>query len=133
MSGRDGTLDTNTALRIFLQDIPFQHDKALELVKDHERRFLVPDVAIVEFVFALRRHYGFTREQVVDTATELMKIPNLDINRSIISVALSHYVNHPKLSFEDCYLAEMANQNNAEPLYTFDRKLAAQHQSVELL
>jgi predicted nucleic acid-binding protein len=46
---------------------------------------------------------------------------------------LSHYVNHPKLSFEDCYLAETANQNNAEPLYTLDRKLAAQHQSVELL
>jgi predicted nucleic acid-binding protein len=133
MSALHGTLDTDTALRIFLQDVPYQHDKVLELVKNHRQRFLVPDVVIMGVVFALRRHYHFTRAQVVDTVTELMKIPNLDINRSVISAALLHYINHPKLSFEDCYLAEMANQNNAEPLYTFDRKLAAQYQSVELL
>ena len=40
---------------------------------------------------------------------------------------------HPKLSFEDCYLATSAELSDAKPLWTFDRKLANQALAAKLV
>jgi predicted nucleic-acid-binding protein len=121
-------------MRFTIVDIPTQYEKAKKLIFQSENtKFLVSDTAIVEYIHALSAHYYKTREQIAEMVAYLLSLRELICNDAVIAASLKHYVDHPKLSFEDCYLAEMANQNNAEPLYTFDRKLAAQHQSVELL
>ena len=120
-----GSLDTNVAIRILLNDIPDQHQKSLKLIQESNKEYLVSDIAIMEIVFVLEKHYGFTREQIADTVTGLMNIWNLVINRGVISESIGFYLSHKSLSFEDCYMAETARFHNAEPLYTFDRKLAA--------
>ena len=92
---------------------------------------MVSDISIMEIVFVLETHYEFTRQQIADVITGLMSIWNLVINRSVISGLLDFYTDHKSLSFEDCYMAEMASFHNAKPLYTFDRKLAAQSDIAE--
>ena len=133
MSKYTGSLDTNVAMRILLNDIPRQHEKSLKLVEDSRKKFLVSDTVIIEIVYALNSYYGFNREQIADTVTSLAKVPNLVMNHNVILAAIDHFVSHQSLSFEDCYLAESANKNSAEPLFTFDKKLASQHQSAVLL
>ena len=43
------------------------------------------------------------------------------------------YRTRPKLSIADTYLASLASLSGNAPLYTFDRKLANQAESAELL
>ena len=128
-----GSLDTNVAIRLLLNDVPDQHQKSLRLIQESTYEYLVSDIAIMEIVFVLERHYGFTRQQVADTIAGLMSIWNLVINRRVISDSLDFYMDHNTLSFEECYLAGMARFHKAEPLYTFYRKLAAQSDAVEEL
>ena len=45
----------------------------------------------------------------------------------------SLYLDHPKLSFTDCYLAAHADHRQALPPYTFDKKFASQHPAARLV
>ena len=63
----------------------------------------------------------------------LMSLTQIDCNRVMFKRALPFFTDHRKLSFEDCCLATYAELSNAEPLWTFDRKLAGQAQSARLV
>ena len=45
---------------------------------------------------------------------------------------VDEYLAHPKLSVTDIYLTALAHSTGATPLYTFDKKLAAQLNGAEL-
>jgi predicted nucleic-acid-binding protein len=47
--------------------------------------------------------------------------------------ALLLYLSRPALSFEDCCLSTYATLNEAEPLWTFDKKLASQAANTRLI
>ena len=57
----------------------------------------------------------------------------LNYNRGLFDLVLPYYESHPSLSFNDCMLAFYAELNHAEPLFTFDAKLAKQHPSAKKL
>ena len=128
-----GSFDTNVLLRLLLNDIPKQHMAAKELLNNSDGRFAVSDVALVEVIFVLERHYQFTRRQIVEVISDFAAIPKINCNRSLLKKSLPLFVESPALSFEDCCLAAYAEIDNAEPLWTFDRKLANQASSVQLL
>jgi predicted nucleic-acid-binding protein len=131
MSG--GSLDTNVLLRLLLGDIPSQHNSVKRLFTEVSGQFSVADTAVIELVFALQRHYGFTRRQVAEAVTGLMQLSEINCNRTLFEKALSMFLEHPALSFEDTCLATYATLSNAEPLWTFDKKLANQTSSAELV
>ncbi|MDR1412760.1 MAG: PIN domain-containing protein [Actinomycetes bacterium] len=121
-----GSLDTNVLLRLTLKDIPGQFERAKRLVAAPGARFLVSDTAIIEYVFALERHYALSRAQIEEMLTGLMTIPALECNDTLLLEAAALYIGHPKLSFEDCYLATSAQAFDATPLWSFDKKLVKQ-------
>ena len=84
------------------------------------------DLAIVEVEYALRVHYGFSREQVADTLGTVLQHPAIHHHRALMDKAFPLYISHPKLSFTDCCLATHAEVDGAKPLWTFDQKLANQ-------
>ncbi|HEU0190394.1 MAG TPA: PIN domain-containing protein [Mycobacterium sp.] len=129
----DGSLDANVVLRLLLNDVPEQHAAAVRLVNGAATGFVVSNVAIIEVVFALCRHYQFSRDAVVRVLTGLMAQPNITCNRELLAPTLRLFVAHPKLSFEDCYLATYAELLNSQPLWTFDKKLAVQASSARLV
>lgn len=133
MTHNAGSLDTNVLLRLLLNDVPAQHKAALNLFNDTQGQLHVADTAIIEVVFVLSRAYKFTRPQVLEAIDGVMKLAKLSLNRMLFENALPVFMSHPSLSFEDCCLATYANLNNAEPLWTFDKKLASQTQVAKLV
>ena len=124
--------DTNVILRWTLEgDTPAA--KLAERLLLGDESVHVADVAIMEAVFVMEKGYGLSRAVVAGHVRSLMSISNINCNRTLFSTALDWYEQLPKLSIVDCCLAEYASLNNAEPLYTFDRKLANQLQPAALL
>ena len=133
MARTAGSLDANVVLRLLLSDVPAQHTATLKLFKGATGQFCVADTAIIEVIFVLGRAYEFTREQIVDAIEGLMMLRELNLNRTLFEKALPLYVSRTSLSFEDCCLAVYAELNDAEPLWTFDTKLARQAASAQLV
>lgn len=128
-----GSLDTNALLRLLLNDVPEQHEATKKLLREANGQLAIADIAVIELVFVLERHYGFSRQQVAEAVTGLMLLREINCNRILFEKALPTYVSHPALSFEDCCLSTYAMLNQAEPLWTFDKKLATQAGSAKLI
>jgi len=93
--------------------------------------FVVSDYVFVELIFALDRHYGISRAHIAEVVADIIDLPNIESHSELLQAALTHWTSHPKLSFEDCLMAEYARAENAIPLWTFDRKLANQHEVAQ--
>ena len=128
-----GSLDTNSLLRLLLNDVPEQHKAVEALLGQASAQLAVADTAIIEVVFVLQRHYGLSRAQVSEAIIGLTHLREINCNRALFDRALPIFLHHPALSFEDCCLSTYAALNNAEPLWTFDKKLAAQAANATLI
>ena len=128
-----GSLDTNALLRLLLNDVIEQHNAVKNLLRSSNGQLAVADIAVIELVFVLERYYGFSRQQVGEAIQGLMLLREINCNRVLLEKALPLYQNRPALSFEDCCLGAYATLNQAEPLWTFDKKLAAQADGAQLI
>ncbi len=131
--GLSGSLDTNAILRLLINDIPRQHEAVKALLTKASSQFAVADTAIIELVFVLERYYGFSRQQTKEAVIGLLQLREINCNRPLFEKVLSVYLDHSALSFEDCCLSTYAMLNGAEPLWTFDKKLATQATSAKLI
>ena len=131
MAPKPEFIDTNIILRIILADVPELRLAAIKLLDDHNRYFIVSDLAISEVVYNLEKSQGYDRATVVASLKEVLDASsNLAYNSNLIDKTFSLYLAHPKLSFNDCYLAtEAASHHSA--LLTFDHKLSLQAPSVK--
>lgn len=127
------SLDTNLILRLILNDIPEQCWKIQDLLMRSNIVYDVADLAITEAVYVLKNDYRLSREEIVDGIHKLLGFPGVNYNQALFERVLSMYLEHPKLSFNDCCLAIYAELNGAKPLWTFDRALAKQVDGVETL
>jgi predicted nucleic-acid-binding protein len=127
VSGLAGSLDANALLRLILNDVPAQAAAvAALLIRNPRSRYAVADLAVVEVEYALRTHYGFSREQIQDTLGNVVDHPSIHADAALMKRIFQLYTAHPQLSFTDCCLAAHAEVDNAKPLWTFDQKLAKQ-------
>jgi len=128
-----GSLDTNIILRLLLNDIPDQRVTAKHLLEKTDGIFEIADASIVEVVFVMSRYYELGRGDVSKGILDFITQPNINSNQILFKKALNLFVNRPALSFEDCCLSVYAEINQAEPLWTFDKKLAAQAPNAKLV
>lgn len=129
MGVKDGVehIDTNILVRLITQDDPRAVEKAEKLVANRDKVYVFEDAAMMEVVFVLTGdQYRYSREQAAESIMAMMAISNIYFNKGLIEDALNLYVSHPKLSFVDCYLAAVTALSGEAPLWTLDRKLAAQ-------
>jgi len=127
------SVDTNVLLRAAIDVGDGQTLAARALLASPDRTFVIHLLVFAEFVYAVTSHYGMTRDQAATLVRWLVNIESVDCPRDLIQASIDHYQTHPKLSFEDCLLAEQARIENASPLWTFDTKLANQHPAAQLL
>jgi predicted nucleic-acid-binding protein len=128
-----GSLDANILLRLLLNDVPDQHTAVTKLLEETGGGFLVADTALIELVFVLGRHYQFSRSQIEEAVLGLIELTVITCNHELFTMALPLFVKFPALSFEDCCLSAYGNLQNAEPLWTFDKKLARQAPNARLV
>lgn len=127
------SLDTNIILRLMLKDIPEQCHKTQDLFMRYGYIYDVADLAITEAVYVMEQQYRLSRTKIVDGVQKLLLFPGLRYNQALFNQVFPMYLEHPKLSFNDCCLAAYAALNEAEPLWTFDRDLAKQLPTAKLL
>lgn len=119
-------IDTNIVIRLIVGDDPKNYKKAKKLMAQKHKTFVFEDSAMMEVVFILSKIYKYSRKEVVAGIDIISKFDNIYFNKGLIEDALNIYVNHPKLSFVDCYLVAITNITQEKPLWTFDKKLLAQ-------
>lgn len=133
MSAVNGSLDANIILRLMVGDIPKQKDSVLALFQIDNSSYRVSDTAIIETVFVLDKYYKFNRKMISDSVVELISNSQIISNKQLLWKASLSYPKHPKLSFEDIYLSNLAEYENNLPLWTFDKKLSNQMTAAKLL
>jgi len=129
----EASLDTNVLLRFALRDIPDQFVRARTVLARPDARYRVADAVWLEMAYVLGGYYHLDRPAIVDVITSLMGIDSVVTDAATITAACTLFIDHPKLSFADCYLGAYADQTHATPLLTFDEKLASQHPSASLV
>ncbi|MCL2831939.1 MAG: PIN domain-containing protein [Treponema sp.] len=126
------SLDANCILRWLLDDIPEQTEIVTVLFNSKEN-FTIADAALIEIIFMLEKIKKVNRESIEKAIMTVIEKENFLLNKELFIEILPIYVNHPKLSFVDCYLEVLAKKTNALPLLTFDQKLANQLKGSKLL
>ena len=121
-SKKNGSLDTNTLLRLLLGDIPEQ-TKAVEKLLTTGRKFEVADAALIEMVFVLEKIYKMDRNLIQENILGIVRNSVFACNKALFENALPIYVSESSLSIIDCSLLTYARLNKALPLYSFDKKL----------
>lgn len=127
------SLDANIILRAILCDISKQYDLARNLLSQTNHTYVVEDVAVMECVHTLEKNYSASREEIVQDLRDFFAVKNIHYSEDIFNEVYPLYLKHPKLSFNDIYLSVKSEANSAEPLWTFDQKLATQLSSPKLL
>ena len=127
-------LDTNILMRAVVGDIPEQAELVYDLLETSASIFYMPDQAITEAVFNLQGvKYKWDRESIVNALGEFLKTPRVDYNKSLFDKVFELYLKHPKLSFNDCYLAAHVADKDRTPIWTFDKAFANQTAEAKLL
>lgn len=117
-------LDTNIILRLILNDIPEQRARAIKLLTSGAK-FYVDDYIFGECEHVLER-IGFSRQGITERLNLLLANDIFIWNQALFTKVFNLYLTHPKLSFNDCYLAAKTKSLNFAPLWTFDQKIATQ-------
>ncbi|MBQ3348139.1 PIN domain-containing protein [Candidatus Saccharibacteria bacterium] len=128
------SLDT-CVLVSFITGTPPEQTEAVRKLLESGDTHNIADLALSETAHVLESRY-FSSHQDVAALLKLFlgrydKV--LNYNRALIELVLPYYESHPALSFNDCCLAFYAELGRAEPLFTFDAKLARQHPSAKRL
>ena len=129
------SLDTNLIVHYIIGEPKSQRRSVQLLLTEPGVLHHVSDLAIAEAVYVFSEHYLQSREQIVAELELFFNRHNdvLNYNRNLFELVFPYYVTHPALSFNDCCMAFYAELNNAEPLWTFDKRLAGQHASAKKL
>ena len=127
------SLDTSVIVRVLVCDNEPAYEKSLKLL-NQDLTFVISDLAISESIYVLETIYKKSRAEISDLFLFFLGRydSKIQYNHDLTVAVFPFYLKHPKLSFNDCCLATLAELNNAEPLFTFDKKLAAQHPSAKL-
>ena len=131
MTSAAGSLDTNILLRFLLADDARQSHQSQALI-EASKSLKVSILCIAEIVFIMEGK-GFGRAAIWRNIETLSSVNNLQMPIGIILPATELYVKQPALSFIDACLAFEANAVSAEPLWTFDMKLAKQAPHTKLV
>jgi predicted nucleic-acid-binding protein len=128
------TVDTNILVRAVVRDDPAQGAVAAKLLTDASS-IAVALPCLCEFVWVLRRVYGFQPSDAAAAIHALLAAANVETNRPAVEAGLS--VLEAGGDFADGVIAYAGNWLGGETFVSFDKKavalLAAQGQSARLL
>lgn len=120
-----GSLDTNSVIYLLTQDMP-NENKAVRNLIERSGTLKVAIPVFFELEYYFRKVGGMSRQLISENLLYIIEHPNLVTRQKLIIATLKDYLEHPKLSFIDCYLANFARETGDSPLHTFDRKLYLQ-------
>ena len=128
-------LDTNILVRFLVEDNASQLAAAKKLITRcvNERESLyVPVTVSLELEWVLRSNFGFRKEAVIDTLSQLLSSFELTFeSEGALEVALTLY-GQGGADYSDCLHVALAYVAGEQPMWTFD-KAAAKLDGARLL
>ncbi|MDP2169130.1 MAG: type II toxin-antitoxin system VapC family toxin [Rhodocyclaceae bacterium] len=128
------TVDTNVLVRAVVQDDPVQARVAAQVLTDAEL-IAVALPCLCEFVWVLRKVYGFQVSDVATAISALLAAANVEVNRPAVEAGLSAL--EAGGDFADGVIAYEGHWLGGETFVSFDKKavaiLAVQGKSARLL
>ena len=128
-------LDTNILLRLLIDDDPIQRKAVLDFGKGIGREYMgyVTVISLVEMDWALRKQFGFTKQQSTDALRQITRIRGMDVqsfdavDRALTGVASGDG------DFADLMIAHLCLDAGCSHIVSLDKKAAAKIAAVELL
>ncbi|UDF03543.1 type II toxin-antitoxin system VapC family toxin [Asticcacaulis sp. AND118] len=116
------SIDTNVLVRAVVRDDPAQGDKAARLLTEAEI-IAVALPCLCEFVWVLRRVYGFDTEDIAAAIDALISAANVEVSRPAVEAGLA--VLRAGGDFADGIIAFEGAWLGGETFVSFDRKAVA--------
>jgi predicted nucleic-acid-binding protein len=120
-------LDTNVLVRYLVQDDAAQLAAATKLIRkclSAGQTLFIPISVTIELEWVLRSTFGFGKDDVVQTLSDLLSSAELSFqDEQAVEVALLLF-KESSADFADCAHIALASQAGEQPLWTFDKKAA---------
>ena len=129
---KTASLDACCILRWLLQDIPEQAQAVQDLLSN-PGSYHIADTTLMKVVYVLERIYKQERCFIASCLNLICSLNQIKCSRQLIKSVIPIYEEIPALSFADCWAAVCAELNKAQPLLTFNKKLASKLPRAELL
>jgi predicted nucleic-acid-binding protein len=127
-------VDTNVLVRAVVRDDATQARVAAKVLTEAEV-IAVALPCLCEFVWVLRKFYGFQAEDIVAAIRALLAVANVQVNRPAVEAGLSML--EANGDFADGVIAYEGNWLGGETFVSFDKQavalLTAQGQAARLL
>lgn len=128
-------VDTNVLLRLYVRDDLAQHRAAVMFFQartDADPAF-VHLIVFVEFVWSLRRTYGYSNKDVMDLASRLLSVNDIRLeHRDVVADAILA-VENLSVGLVDALIALANVAHGCSATVTFDKIAARRIPAMELL
>ncbi len=128
-------IDTNVLLRLLVDDNPEQRQAVLKfgerLGKDYDG--FVTLISLVEMDWALRKQYGYTKQESVAAIRRIVRIRGVDIQSPDTVVRTLQSVENGDGELADVMIAHLSLDAGCDHVVTLDRKAASKIPVMELL
>ena len=115
-------VDTNVLVRLIVRDNADQVRAAEAFIATGA---WVSHLVLAETIWVLDAVYECMAEQIAGAVDMLLNHRDLTLQDSgVVSAALNHFRERPRLGFSDCLVLEVARKSGNLPMGTFDRNLA---------
>jgi predicted nucleic-acid-binding protein len=128
-------VDTNVLLRLYVADNPVQHQAAVSFFQtrtDADPAY-VRLIVLVEFVWSLRKTYGYSNEAIMTLVTLLLDARDMLLEHGDIVVGAVAEVERRRVGLADALIALANKADGCSATVTFDRSAARRIPSMELL
>jgi predicted nucleic acid-binding protein len=118
-------LDTNIFVRHLAADEPDHSPRAsayFARIQGGDVTVRTVNTVVFETVYVAERFYRLQRQHIRDVLVPLLELPDIVLSdKDEVLATFDLYVNHPALSFADCYHVTVMKQLQLTEIVSFDR------------
>jgi len=128
-------IDTNVLLRLLVDDDPVQREAVLSFGKGLGGKYLgfVSLISLVEMDWALRRQYGYSKQESVSALQKISQLRGVEIQSFDAVIKTIRGVENGYGDFADVLIAHLCLEEGCGHVVTLDRKAAVKIPAMELL
>lgn len=128
-------IDTNVLLRLLVDDDPVQREAVLLFGKGLGNDYIgyVTVISLVEMDWALRRQYGYSKQESVSAVKKIGQLRGVEIQSLDAVIRTIHGVENGDGDFADILIAHLCLDEGCVHVVTLDKKAAARIPVMELL